>query len=155
MLDFHDMGRVEMHMKAVQIPFNVGSIEGHIGIDVGWGGMRKSIVSITAIGPVGQIGDKSIKQTLNVLIDARRVRFCKMVKSRGSARGTVTAQARATGAIALNMILPDRTKDDNIGWARNRGAKHAEGVKLVQLFVLARHPEGPRVESFELAAGKG
>ena len=76
------------------------------------------------------------------------------MKSRGGARRAITAVARATGTIALNVVLPMWTEDNSLRGSLDRCTKHLEIMELIELFVFALTPEVPSIEGAEFTTGE-
>ena len=72
----------------------------------------------------------------------------------GGLWGTITTVTRATFAIAFNVILPMRSKNNSVGRGFARFAVHLEVMKMGQLLTFASFPLGPGGKLLKFAASK-
>ena len=76
------------------------------------------------------------------------------MESRGSTSGTITAVARASVTITLEMILPMRTKHNSIWWALAGLTIHSKAFHLVKLINFTFPPFRPSIKLFKFATSE-
>jgi hypothetical protein len=111
------------------------------------------ILGISSKDEIVKLSREGTEKTKDGDLDARGIRFSKLVKAGGGTGRTVTTMARTTFATGLDLVLPMGPEDNGIGGTSAGSAIHAEGVELITLFVLGGMPKRPGREGLEFASG--
>ena len=150
-----DHGSVELDTVTFEIPFGIGIVDQYIGRDAGCGGVGAGITGVSSKNLHVEGGGEGHEETHAGVLDAGRAGAGETMEFRGSALGTVAADAGTTSTIGFDFMHPMLPKDDGSGGASARGTAHVEIGEPVEFFSFGTFPNWPGVQVAEFATGEG
>lgn len=147
-LDGDSVRWVEFDVEPGVVPGDEGVVEAEECRSGRFGGVGIGILSIAGEDEEIVGSGKSKEEAKNRMFESRSKGIVdNFVQIGGSTGGTVTAKASTAATVEFDAVVPEGAKEHG-AWGRTaRRAKHAKGVKLVELFCMCCVPEGPGREA--------